>query len=229
MLVVVPAYNEAESLPKLIPELLKLYPPNDILVVDDGSSDNTSEVATNFGVIVLKHCINRGIGATVQTGIKYAQKMNYSHMVQIDGDGQHPPDQIGLLMDQMLKTKANIVVGSRFYGIESFQSTGARRAGIRIISYTIKILFRKTINDTTSGMRLFDRKAIELFAIDYPIEFPEPISLGVAFEKNFTVAECAVNMRERQGGQSSIFGLKTFTYMLRVIGYLVLVRLGRHV
>lgn len=229
MLLIIPSYNEEESLPKLLPEVLGVYPKDQVLVVDDGSKDSTSQIAQKFGVCTLRHYVNQGIGVTVQTGLLFALQNGYTHAVQIDGDGQHPIDQVETLVKKMEEKKSNLVIGSRFIGASGFKSTLARRLGIRVISRAIGLLFGQTITDPTSGMRLMDIRAIELFAREYPIEFPEPISVGVALDLGLKVDECSVIMRERQGGESSIFGFKTITYMLRVLGYLLLAKLGRHI
>jgi glycosyltransferase involved in cell wall biosynthesis len=228
ILVMIPCYNEEASIGPLLTEIQSLNARYDTVVVDDGSTDNTYAIASRLSPC-LKLVANIGIGGSVQTAIKYAQVHDYDLCVQVDGDGQHPPDQIKTLVEDYLSAPANIIVGSRFLGDGNFHSTGMRRVGISIISHAIHRLFKKNISDPTSGLRLLDRQAIRLFSAEYPFDFPEPISIALALEHNLTIREVAVRMRAREHGQSSITGFKTALYMLRVISYLVLIRMGRHI
>lgn len=227
-ILIIPCYNEEKNVGKLLREVQDLNLAYDTLVIDDGSQDNTYAVASQLSPCV-KLLTNLGIGGAVQTGIKYALQHNYELCVQIDGDGQHPPSQIYRLMESYLTSPANLIIGSRFLRKKGFKSTWKRRLGIKIISQVIQWLFQHKITDPTSGLRMMDRKAIQLFSTEYPHDFPEPISLAVALERGLSVREVAVNMRSREQGFSSITGIKSFLYMIRVIGYLILVRMGRHI
>ena len=225
-ILIIPCYNEENNVGKLLREIQDLNLGYDTLVIDDGSHDNTYAVASQLSPCV-KLLTNLGIGGAVQTGIKYALQHNYELCVQIDGDGQHPPSQVCRLMESYLTSPANLIIGSRFLRKKGFKSTWKRRIGIRIISRVIQWLFQHKITDPTSGFRMMDRKAIQLFSTEYPHDFPEPISLAVALERGLSVREVAVNMRSREQGFSSITGIKSFLYMIRVIGYLIFVRMGR--
>ncbi|MEQ9552835.1 MAG: glycosyltransferase family 2 protein [Coleofasciculus sp. G3-WIS-01] len=227
-ILIIPCYNEENNIDKLLREIQKLNLGYDTLVIDDGSQDNTYAVASKLSPCV-KLLTNLGIGGAVQTGIKYALQHNYELCVQVDGDGQHPPSQVYRLIESYLTSPANLIIGSRFLRKKEFKSTWKRRIGIRIISGVIQWLFQYKITDPTSGLRIMDRKAIQLFSTEYPHDFPEPISLAVALERGLRVREVSVNMRSREQGFSSITGIKSFLYMIRVIGYLILVRMGRHI
>jgi glycosyltransferase involved in cell wall biosynthesis len=223
----IPCYNEGRGLGPLLDELGGLADTCDVLVVDDGSTDDTHAVASQRA-----RCVrlpqNLGIGGAVQTAIRFADAHGYGFCLQLDGDGQHPPDQIEVMLRAYRESPANLLVGSRFLGSGGFRSTGARRLGIGILRGTIAALYGQTISDPTSGFRLMDRAAIRLFAAEYPVDYPEPISVAVALSRSLSVRETAVVMRPRVTGTSSIRGLRTAIYLLRVIGYLFLIRVGRY-
>ncbi|MET4241048.1 glycosyltransferase family 2 protein [Bradyrhizobium sp. RT10b] len=171
---------------------------------------------------------NLGIGGAVQTGIKYAARQDFDFCIQIDGDGQHDPRAIETLLEAYRNDPTNITIGSRFIDHAGFCSTRMRRAGIRLIVLALNGLFSGgRITDPTSGMRLLDRSAIAFFAKAYPTDFPEPISLAWAMRAGLTVSEVPVEMRARETGVSSIDGLKSASYMIRVLGYILLARLVR--
>lgn len=225
-LVIVPCFNEADSIEAVAGDLKSAPLPFDVLVVDDGSTDGTGRIAARL-FNTLRLPVNLGIGGAVQAGIRYADRGAYDFCLQFDGDGQHRADQIPELFATQKTTGASIVIGSRFRTAGGFRSSGARRFGIAVIALTLRWLFRVPITDPTSGFRLMDRKAIRLYAARYPDDFPEPLAIALALEAGLTVAEAGISMRERQAGSSSIAGLKTLAYMARVLGYLVVIRLGR--
>lgn len=224
ILVAIPCYNEAPSLRRLISEIHRSLA-CDVLVVDDASTDNSYAIASTEAKCV-RHVVNLGIGGAVQTGLKYAFENNYDLCIQVDGDGQHPPSQLPLLVNSYRMNPANLIIGSRFISNDGFRSTLFRRMGSETICRLLKLLFRKSITDPTSGFRLMDRDAIEYFSKTYPTDFPEPISIALALGRKMSVREIPVLMEERKHGKSSIMGLKTVSYMLRVLGYIVLTRLN---
>ncbi|MBF0280897.1 MAG: glycosyltransferase family 2 protein [SAR324 cluster bacterium] len=228
ILIILPCFNEGAMIGDLLHEISKLNPEWDTLVVDDCSTDHTYKVASAMSPCV-KLVANLGIGGAVQTAIKYAFENDYDLCLQVDGDGQHPPDQIRILLNAYLTLPFNIIIGSRFIEEIGFQSTPLRRVGIQFISKVISWCFKYTVTDPTSGFRLMDRKAIQLFSLEYPLDFPEPVSLAIASEAGLSIKEVPVIMKPRRTGTSSITGLKTVTYMLRVIGYLFLIRIARHI
>jgi len=228
VLIIIPCFNEEASVGGLLSEIAATGRGYHTLVVDDGSSDATSAVASCRSP-VARLAQNLGIGGAVQTGIKYAARQDFDFCIQIDGDGQHDPRAIETLLEAYRNDPTNITIGSRFIDHAGFCSTRMRRAGIRLIVLALNGLFSSggRITDPTSGMRLLDRAAIAFFAKAYPTDFPEPISLAWAMRAGLTVSEVPVEMRARETGVSSIDGLKSASYMIRVLGYILLARLVR--
>jgi glycosyltransferase involved in cell wall biosynthesis len=220
LLIIIPCYNEGNTLPLLLEQLLNLKLPAryqmEIAVVNDCSKDDTKAMADLYPIAVLDLLVNLGIGGAVQTGIRYARQNNFDLAVQIDGDGQHPPWELIKLLDFQESTKSNVVIGSRFLDEGGFKSSFARRMGIRYLHWLNKILTGKSVYDSTSGFRLMDRAAIEIAAEKYPDEFPEPASLVLFSKLGLTVQEVSVIMSERLAGQSSIRNFKSVYYMLKV-------------
>jgi glycosyltransferase involved in cell wall biosynthesis len=227
VLLIIPCYNEQESIASLLKEIYDLRQGFEVLVIDDGSYDDTLRIAQPlYPSVHLPR--NLGIGGAVQTGIKYAERHDFDFCVQIDGDGQHPPDQVSKLLAAYCKNPAEIVIGSRFLTSDSFRSTWLRRFGGRAIAFTLNCLFPACdISDPTSGMRLMNRRAINYFARQYPYDFPEPISLAWALKAGMSVRDIPIQMRARQNGQGSIVGFKPLAYIFRVLGYILLARLKK--
>ena len=214
-LIIIPAYNEAENLPKLFKDLKASEGEFDILVINDCSKDNTEEICRQNNIKVVSLPVNLGIGGAVQTGYKYALRHNYDIAIQVDGDGQHDPQFIKYLI-QRLNEGYDLCIGSRFIENEGFQSSKARRIGIRYFSWLIKLLTGKRITDPTSGFRACNRKVIELFANDYPIDYPEPETVVTVLRNRLKVCEMPVIMRPRAGGVSSISSTNAIYYMIKV-------------
>jgi len=217
VLVIVPAYNEAEGIAQVIDQLRRETPYADVLVINDGSSDATGTIARAAGVNVIDLTCNLGIGGAVQTGYRYAAEHHYDYAVQIDGDGQHSPSDLGRLLFAMFDTNADMVIGSRFITKEGFQSTFARKMGIGVLSTLLSRLTGRIVTDPTSGYRLCGRRAISLFAREYPTDYPEVEALMLLYNRELSFAEIPVVMHERQGGVSSISALKSVYYMSKVI------------
>ncbi len=214
VLVVIPAYNEAENIVSTVKTVTDQG--FDYVVVNDGSTDNTLAVCRESNINVLDLPQNLGIGGAVQAGHKYAQRFGYDIDIQVDGDGQHDPSFIPLLVEQ-IEAGADLVIGSRFLKeTDGFQSTFMRRVGITWLSFVIKAVTGKKITDPTSGFRASGRRAIDLFCKNYPIDYPEPDSIVSAMKQGLAVGEVSVLMRERQGGTSSIGGFKSIYYMIKV-------------
>ncbi len=227
VLVIIPCYNEQGAITALLGEISGCQQGYETIVIDDGSRDETYNVARRLSPTV-KLLRNLGIGGAVQTGIKYAFSNGFDFCVQLDGDGQHPPSEVAKLLQAYGKEPRSIIIGSRYLQHDTFRSTWARRFGGQAIAWALNTLFSQChITDPTSGMRLMDREAIAFFANHYPHDFPEPISLAWALKEGFTVGEISAQMRAREHGSSSIIGLKPIIYMLRVLGYIALARLMR--
>lgn len=226
-LVVVPCLNESDSIGNVLEEIAREAADVDVIVIDDGSSDETATVARQRAKVVsLGRTL--GIGGAVQTGIRHAARRGYAFCIQIDGDGQHPAAGIRHLIKEWRETEADLIIGSRHLAEKSFQSSPLRRVGMRIISGFIRCLFGAQTSDPTSGFRLLGPRAIGRFANDYPPDFPEPISIALALAGGLRVTEVSVAMRARTSGRSSISGLlRPAAYVLRVCASLVLIRLRR--
>jgi glycosyltransferase involved in cell wall biosynthesis len=216
VLIIIPAYNEEEAIAGVIEEIRSLGRDYDIVVVDDGSTDRTFDVAAKTGVKILHLPVNLGIGAAVQTGFKYALRNNYDVAVQVDGDGQHPPSEVPKLIEAMEQSGADIVIGSRFLEKKGFQSTFSRRVGINYFRFLHRMLTRLDIADSTSGFRALNRRALEMAEDYYPDEYPEAESLVPFALHGLKVVEAPVAMRERRGGVSSIKKLHALYYMFKV-------------
>lgn len=216
-LIIIPAYNEEKNIANTIKNFLELNDNSiDYIVINDGSKDNTLKVLVdnNFNHINLP--TNLGIGGAVQTGYKYALYNNYDIAIQFDGDGQHNPEYIQQLI-QEIKLGNDLVIGSRFIdNIGGFKSTKTRRAGIKLLSNLIKLCTHKKITDPTSGFRACNKKIIKIFSQDYPYDYPEPDTIVKIIKKNYKVKEIPVIMNERKQGQSSINMIKSVYYMIKV-------------
>jgi len=220
ILIIIPCFNEQASLPALIADLDKVKLPEkynlDICVVNDFSTDDTRQVAKGLNVILIDLPVNLGIGGAVQSGLKYALLHNYDLALQMDGDGQHPPAELPKMIDCYERTGANLVIGSRFIVKEGFQSSFLRRLGINYFHWLNRFFTGKSIYDSTSGFRLFDKKAIKLSARYYPDDYPEPESLVFFSKAGLSIKETPVVMVHRSGGQSSIRSFTSFYYCVKV-------------
>jgi len=225
-LVIVPAWNEERVLPAVLADLRRLAPDWEVCVVDDGSTDATTAVARESGAVVLPLPINLGIGGAVQTGYLWARDHAFDVAAQIDGDGQHDPQYLAAALER-LSAGADLVVGSRYLGDGEFQSTALRRAGSRYLSWLLRLRCGARVSDPTSGFRVAGRRAIELFAANYPSDYPEPEAIALAIWRGLRVDELAVRMRRRQHGSSSIGPLRTLYYLLKVSLALLLLPVER--
>jgi glycosyltransferase involved in cell wall biosynthesis len=214
VLCVVPALNEAHSITEVVQGLTEHG--FDVLVVDDGSLDGTAALAEAAGARVARMPFNVGIGGAVQTGYIAAQAGRYDVAVQVDADGQHPVDQVDLLVRTLVERKHDLVVGSRFIEATAYRAPRMRRFGIGFLKFLLKRATDAELTDTTSGFRAAGRRAIALFARSYPADYPEVESLVVATRAGLTVSEVSVHMRQRQGGRSSITPLRSAYYMIKV-------------
>lgn len=233
VLLIIPAYNEEENILntyKTIADYNKKNKTNyDVIVINDGSKDNTKKILEENNIPHINLIHNLGIGGAVQTGYKYAYYNDYDIAVQYDGDGQHDVRYVKDIIKPIIDKKADLVIGSRFVKkIDTFKSTLARRIGIRVISVFMKFATKKKIYDTTSGFRACSKDIIYDFSISYPNEYPEPITTAEVLKKKYVVDEVPVEMKEREGGVSSIRAWKNLYYMLNVCLALVAVKIRRY-
>jgi len=224
-LIIIPAYNEQESILDTVRDVEKNAPGFDYVVVNDCSKDNTLQICRENYIHVLDLPINLGIGGAVQTGYLYAYRNGYDIAAQIDGDGQHDASYLGMMADELISENLDMVIGSRFIDNEGFQSSWIRRSGIRFFTFLMRVLFGKTITDATSGMRLCNRRTMELFIRDYPRDYPEPETVARLLRHKYKVKEVPVKMRERSGGVSSISARKSVYYMIKVTLAILMERL----
>lgn len=218
--VVVPAYNEEANIASVIQELKTYRQDLTIVVVNDGSLDRTGSIAESTGqAVVLNLPCNLGIGGGVQTGFRYAARQGFDIAIQFDGDGQHIAAEIDKILAPIEADEADFVIGSRFIddARSSYQSTFARRIGIRLFSWLNSLIIRQHITDNTSGFRAYNRRAFCLLAQFYPVDYPEPEAVILLGKNGFRIREVAVEMRARAGGESSISGLKSAYYMFKVM------------
>jgi len=216
ILALVPAYNEENNIQQVVKEIKNCGHEIDVIVIDDCSLDKTKKVAKESGAIVLSLPFNLGIGGTVQTGFKYAHEYGYDIAIQIDGDCQHIPTEIGKLIDPILTNDCDVVIGSRYLNKTNYKTPLSRKIGILIFSFINTIVIRQKITDNTSGFRAYNRKAILFLSHVYPSDYPEVEAVVVLSKNHFRIMEVPVQMRERQHGNSSINSIKSFYYMIKV-------------
>src|SRR5271168_3328835 len=219
-LAIVPAYNEAGAVGATVAGIRRFAPDFDVLVVDDGSSDGTGDHARAAGATVLRLPFNLGIGGAMQAGYIYARENGYEVAVQVDGDGQHDARFIHELLARLCgEPGLNMVTGSRFLepASEGFRSSAARRVGIRVFARVVSLITRRRVSDPTSGFRMTDRRGIELFARDYPHDYPEIEAILLMHAHRLNSCEIPVVMRPRTSGTSAISSTQSVYYMVKVL------------
>lgn len=214
---IVPAYNEAESLGSVLEEIRAADPELEVVVVNDGSTDATASVGAAAGAAVVNLPFNVGIGGAVQTGYQYALEHGFEVAIQVDGDGQHDPREIGLVLAPILDGQADLVVGTRFVKGGGYRGTRLRRVGIRIFAAVVSLLVGQRVSDTTSGFRAVNRGALKLFAAEYPHDYPEVESIVLLSKHHLRMLEVPVQMRVRESGNSSITAMRSAYYMIKVL------------
>ena len=219
-LAIIPAFNEEQAIAPTIAAIRQWAPDFDVLVVDDGSTDATADRARSTGAAVLRMPFNLGIGGAMQSGYLYALERGYDVAVQVDGDGQHNPRDISALLGRLESDpELNMVTGSRFLDPDNdgFRSSTARRVGIRIFSKVISLITDQRVTDPTSGFRMTDRRGIELFAHDYPHDYPEVETIVLMHAHRLRTCEIPVVMRPRVTGESVISSTQSLYYMVKVL------------
>jgi glycosyltransferase involved in cell wall biosynthesis len=214
---IVPALNEAHTVGSVIEEIRAFDPDFDVVVVDDGSTDDTAQRALEAGARVLRIPLNLGIGGAMQAGYVYALEAGFDVAVQVDGDGQHDPSELGRLLEPILDDEADMVIGSRFAGERTYRPSLGRTLGIRLFAAIVSLRVRQRMTDTTSGFRVVNRRGIHVFAGDYPHDYPEVETVVTAARGGLRICEIPVRMRLRSAGRSSITNVGSVYYMVKVL------------
>lgn len=216
VLVIIPAFNESETIADVVESVRTQTPGYDVLVVDDGSSDDTAAIARRAGANLIQLPYNMGIGSTVQTGYRYALQEGYDIAVQCDADGQHPVHQIKRIVAAVEEGKADLVIGSRYVADSDYRPSFSRRVGKSLLSRLVNSVTGGGITDTTSGFRAMNRDVIGLFAQYYPDDYPEAEALVTVYKSGLKAVEVPVDMLQRQGGVSSISPRRAAYYIVKV-------------
>lgn len=216
-LIIIPAFNEALNIVKVLDDIKAHAPDFDVIVVDDGSADSTADAAAQCDAGVLRLPYNLGIGGAMQAGYKYAERNGYEIAVQFDGDGQHRADQLEALITPVVRGEADLAIGSRFLGEKAYHAQFTRLLGIKILSRVVSLFVSQRITDPTSGFRAANRKVMAFFVRNYPDDYPEPEAVVLLNKAGFRMTEVPVSMRQRLSGSSSITALRAFYYMIKVL------------
>lgn len=233
VLLIIPAYNEEKNILTVYKNICdynkKAKTKLDVVFINDGSVDATEKILCENKINHIKLIQNLGIGGAVQTGYKYALYNDYDIAIQFDGDGQHNVNYVEALIKPILEENVDMTIGSRFIDSSSseFKSSFLRRVGIKLISSCIHFKTRVRIYDTTSGFRASNKSAIAMFAIHYPLEYPEPISSVDVILSGMKIKEVPVSMNERLAGKSSINSWKNVYYMVNVVLSILLRKKGK--
>jgi glycosyltransferase involved in cell wall biosynthesis len=224
MLVIVPSFNEAGSLPAVVSDLRNHVPEADILIVDDGSTDGTEQMLSELGVRWLRMPMHVGLGAAVRAGLRYATERGYDIVVRVDGDGQHPAGMINRLLEPVRKGTADVAIGSRYVS-ELDNPPSLRRGCQYLLGRILTVLTRQQVTDPTSGLWVFGPTALQVLRHHHPPGYPEPELLLFLCRNNITVTEVQVRMRDRQGGQTSLTPQRMSAALARLLLLLVIVPL----
>ena len=225
-LIIVPAFNEEGSIERVVNTIKEKCPECDYLVVNDGSTDNTARICKEKQLNYVSLPQNLGIGGAVQTGYKYARDNGYDIAIQTDGDGQHDVSYVKDMVEILKSGESDIVIGSRFIKKEGFQSSFARRFGINFLSGLIHLCTFVRVKDVTSGFRAVNKKFIDIYASEYPRDYPEPEAIVSAVMQGGRIKELPVIMNERTTGKSSINLFKSVYYMIKVSLAIIICRIS---
>ncbi|MFN5458963.1 MAG: glycosyltransferase family 2 protein [Bacteroidota bacterium] len=226
-----PAFNEEKSISSVVNEIILASSNSDYeiipIVINDCSTDRTEEVIKKLDCVAIHLPINLGIGGAVETGYKFALENGFDYAVQVDGDGQHPPEFIPDMIHELKKNNLDVVIGSRYISKQGFQSSFMRRMGINYFKNLNYFLTGMIITDSTSGFRMLNKKALQLLSENYPDEYPEPEAIILYCKFGLKTGEVSVKMKERQGGKSSINAFSSVYYMIKVSIAVIFTRLRK--
>lgn len=220
----IPALNEEASIGDLLDEVHALYPDLDVVVINDGSTDRTAEVAEAHGAIVLSLPVNLGVAGAMQTGFQWAMSRGYRYAIRCDGDGQHPPEMIERIVKRMNETGDDLVVGSRCLDGEKYNNSVLRTVGIRLLAFWLSVICRRKITDPTSGFQMMNHLLIRYFSHYYPSDYPEPESLALLSRQGYQYSEVGVAFRKRSAGVSSLTGFSGLYFAVKVLLALIIDR-----
>lgn len=220
VLIIIPAYNEAQNIEKTVKDVTE-NTNYDYIIINDCSKDNTKEVCEKNNFNMLSLPINYGLTSGIQLGMKYAYKNNYDIAIQFDGDGQHQAKYLKKLVEKIENNSADIVIGSRF--VEEKKPFSTRMIGSRLIAFIIKLTTGRTIKDPTSGMRAYNKKAIQEFIRNMSLT-PEPDTLVYMMKKGLKIEEVQVEMKDREFGESYLKPLKSIQYMINMMFSIIFIR-----
>jgi hypothetical protein len=218
---IVPAYNEEKSIVSVVAELRLALPAAEVIVVSDGSTDQTAELALGAGAVVVSLPVNLGIGGAVQAGYRYALRSGFRIAVQVDGDGQHDPGELSRILDPIMSNEVDLVIGSRWLGRGDYVGSRARRIGMRVLTVLVRWRTGLWFTDTTSGFRAAGPRALAAFARSYPADYPEVEAIVIGARMGLRMMEVPVRMNARKYGRSTIGGWRSLYYMARVAMALV--------
>jgi len=218
ILIIIPAYNEGVRIDEVVRRVRGMYPDYDVVVVNDGSRDDTARIAREAGALVISHPFNLGYGVAIQTGYKFALAKGYDCAVQMDGDGQHDPAYIAQLLAPVVAGETDFALGSRFLGTESYEPSLARRVGMAFFRKLVSMLIQTRITDSTSGFQAFNRKVIRYFTTEvFPCDYPDADMLLTLHRAGFRISEVPVKMYPSATGKSMHTGWKPIYYMFKML------------
>jgi glycosyltransferase involved in cell wall biosynthesis len=228
-LVFIPAWNEEHNLPEVLDELARELPGTDVVVVDDGSTDRTAEVAYDHGADVVSFEHNRGLREAIAAGFAHARDHGYAYCGRVDADGQHPAPELRRLLERVQSGACDVAVGSRFvsgdgYAPYRYRPSGARSLGTALLRRALPIRLGRPFMDPTSGMYAANARALPILSEPYRSGAPEVESLLRLADEGLVVEELPVDMRERAGGESKLTGKKALVLVATVVGTLLLYR-----
>jgi glycosyltransferase involved in cell wall biosynthesis len=217
LLIIIPAYNEADCIAGVVEQVRINLPDADVVVVDDGSSDATACLAAQSGAMLLRLPVNLGIGGAVQTGYRFAGRLGYDLVARLDGDGQHDATQVEKLLEPIRAGRADVVIGSRYLTAGGFHASWVRRWGISFFAAIVSALTRQRFTDVTSGFQAANHEAAAFLAEHCPADYPEIEGLVLLHRAGFRVVEAPVTMQARQAGRSSIRPWHVVYYVVKVL------------
>ncbi len=216
-LVVIPAYNEAGNIARVIGEIRKQNEPLDILIINDGSSDATPEIASASGAAVISLPFNMGYGSALQTGYKYALREGYDHVVQMDADGQHDPQYLGHFLREIVKKDSDVLIGSRFLSGPCYKISWARKVGMGVFSGISSLILGQRVTDSTSGYQCLNREVLGFFVNDiYPCDYPDADVLIMLHLAGFRIKEIPVVMRANNENKTMHSGIRPLYYVFKM-------------